>query len=217
MLRAGIRDQSEHSGSGEVTGMDGHAAGRVIVGVDDSLAGLQALREATGIARDRGMEVLAVRAYRPLPAGASFDCWPANGQNPAFMPPPPRQDVCEQLAVDFVRHAFGEAMGGIPGDVPVHTVVTYERLYRALTTAARQEADLLVIGASRHHHWWPFRHSPGRYCAAHAVCPVLIVPPHQGVRELGRTWRSRHWLRRKHEFASLTAGISPQPGEQQRG
>jgi hypothetical protein len=57
--------------------------------------------------------------------------------------------------------------------------------------------------------WWPFRHSPGRYCAAHAVCPVLIVPPHLGIRELGRMWRRWHWLRRRREFSSLTAGISP--------
>jgi len=43
--------------------MRGQAPGRVIVGVDDSLAGLQALREAVGIARQRGTEVLAVLTY----------------------------------------------------------------------------------------------------------------------------------------------------------
>jgi nucleotide-binding universal stress UspA family protein len=189
--------------------MRGQAAGRVIVGVDDSLAGLQALREAAGIARQRGMEVLAVRACRPLPAGASFDCWPAAGGYPAFMPPPPLQDACEQLGTVFVEHAFSEAMGGIPDDVPVRTIITYERPYHALTATARKETDLLVVGASRHHPWWPFRHSPGRYCAAHAVCPVLIVPQHLGIRELDRMWRPWHWLRRRREFSSLTAGISP--------
>ena len=178
--------------------MRGQAAGRVIVGVDDTLAGLQALREAAQIARQRGMEVLAVRACRPLPPVTSFDCWPATGRYP-FMPSSPLQDVSEQLARDFVDHTFSEAMGGIPRDVPVRTVISYEPPYRALTETALHESDLLVVGTSRHHPWWPFRHSPGRYCAAHAVCPVLIVPPHQGVRELDPRRPPWHWLQRRHE------------------
>lgn len=187
--------------------MRAQAAGRVIVGVDDSLAGLQALREAAGIARQRGMEMLAVRACRPLPTGTSFECWPAARQDMAFLPPPPRQDVCEQLARDFVEYAFGEAMGRIPGDVPVQTIISYEPPHRALAAAAYRDEDLLVIGASRRHPWWPFRHSPGRYCATRAVCPVLIVPPHPGVSELNKARRPWHWLRKRREFSSLTAGI----------
>ena len=186
--------------------MRGQAAGRVIVGVDNSLAGLQALREAAEIARQRGMEVLAVRACRPMSAGTSFDCWPVAARVP-FLPPLP--DVSEQLARDFVDHAFSTAMGGIPHDVPVRTIISYEPPYRALAVTALHEADLLVIGASQHHYWWPFRHSPSRYCAAHAVCPVLIVPPHQGVRDLNRTAWPWHWLQRRREFSSLTTGSSP--------
>jgi len=190
--------------------MRGQAPGRVIVGVDDSLAGLQALREAVGIARQRGTEVLAVRTYyHSLAAESSFDCWPVAARSPTFMLAPLRQDVCEHLARAFVKHAFSEAMGGVPDDVPVDIVTTYEPTHRALTTAAELEADLLVIGSSRRHPWWPFRHSSGRYCAAHAVCPVLIVPPHHGVRELNRTSRSWHWLRKRREFSSLTSSISP--------
>jgi nucleotide-binding universal stress UspA family protein len=184
------------------------AAGRVVVGVDDSLAGLQALREAAGIARQRGMEILAVRACHLLPDGTSFDCWPTAGRYP-FLPPSPPHGVSEQLARDFVDHAFSEAMGGTPCDVPVHTLISYERPDRALTEAALHEADLLVIGTSRHHPWWQFRHSLGRYCAAHAVCPVLIVPAHRGVGELDRTARPWHLLRRRREFSSLTTGIAP--------
>ena len=190
--------------------MHSQSPGRVIVGVDDSLAGLQALREAVGIARQRGTGVLAVRTYdHSLPSESSFDCWPVAARSPAFMSAPPSLDVCEQLARVFVGHAFSEAMGGVPDDVPVDIVITYEPPHRALTAAAELEADLLVIGASRQHPWWPFQHSPGRYCAAHAICPVLIVPPHQGVRELNRTSRSWHWLRRRREFSSLSGSISP--------
>jgi len=38
---------------------------------------------------------------------------------------------------------------------------------------------------------------------------VLIVPPHQGVRDLNRTAWPWHWLQRRREFSSLTTGISP--------
>jgi nucleotide-binding universal stress UspA family protein len=191
----------------EVTAMRSQGAGRVVVGVDDSLAGLQALREAVTIARQRGMEVLAVRACCPMSDGASFDCWPAAGRGPAFVPLPPLLDA-ERQGVVFVEYAFSEAMGGIPGDVAVRTIISYERPHQALTATASKEADLLVLGASRRHPWWPFRRSPGRYCAANAVCPVLIVPPHQGIRELDRMRRPRYWLRRKREFSSLAAGVS---------
>ena len=187
--------------------MRGQAAGRVIVGVDNSLAGLQALREAAGIARQRGMEVLAVRACHPMSAGTSFDCWPVAARS-LSIPPTPLQDMSEHLARDFVDHAFSEAMGGIPHDVPVRTIISYEPPYRALAETASHETDVLVIGASQHHHWWPFRHSPGRYCAAHAVCPVLIVPAHEGVRELNQAARPWHWLQRKREYSSLTSGMS---------
>jgi nucleotide-binding universal stress UspA family protein len=204
MLRASIRDQPEIE---EVTAMGGQAAGRVIVGVDDSLAGLRALRQAAEIARERGMEVLAVRACRPLTGETSFDCWPV-ATRALFIPPTPLQDLSGQLAREFVDHAFCEAMGGIPRDVPVRTIISYEPPHRALAVTALHETDLLVIGTSQHHHWWPFRHSPGRYCAAHAVCPVLIVPPHQGICELNRTARPWHWLQRRREFSSLTTGIS---------
>jgi len=180
--------------------MRSQGAGRVIVGVDDSLAGLQALREAVTIARQRGMEVLAVRACCPVPAGASFGCWPAAWRDPAFVPLPPLLDA-EQQGMVFVDYAFSEAMGGIPDDVPVRTIVSYDLPYKALTATAWKETDLLVLGTSRRHPWWPFRRSPGRYCAAHAVCPVLIVPPHQGVRELDRTRGPRYLLRRRREFS----------------
>lgn len=187
--------------------MRGQAAGRVIVGVDDSLAGLQALREATGIARRRGMKLLAVRACRPSLARADFSCWPAAGPEPAATRS--SIELCEQLARSFVDRVFSEAMGGTPDDVPVDTLIAYEPPPRALTAAARRDADLLVVGASRHHPWWPLRRSVGRYCAAHAGCPVLIVPPHEAARELASTWRPWSWLQKRREFASLLPGVSP--------
>lgn len=220
----GIRDQPEHGGPRaglpgmsvtdrlaaarqEATSMRGQATGRVIVGVDDSLAGLQALREAAGLARRLGMKLLALRACGPRLAGADFSCWPDAGPDPVFTRPAPR-DLCQQLARSLVDHAFSEAMGGMPADVPVDTLIAYGRPYRELTAAVRRDADLLVVGASRHRPWRPFRRSVGRYCAAHAGCPVLIVPPHEAARELDRTWRSRRWLKKRRESSTLLAGVS---------
>jgi nucleotide-binding universal stress UspA family protein len=182
------------------------AAGRVILGVDDSLAGLQALREAVGLARSRGMELLALRACHPPAAGADFSCWP--GVEAGLALTPPSQDLCEQLARSYVDHVFCEAMGALPQDVPVEIFVAYQPARQALTTAAYRDADLLVVGASRHHPWWPLRRSVGHYCAAHARCPVLIVPPHQTARELGLTGRPWGRLRKRREFASLLPGTS---------
>lgn len=183
------------------------AAGRVIVGVDDSLAGLQALRQAAGLARCRGMELLALRACPSPVAGADFSCWPAVGPEQAVMPP--SQCLSEQLEKSFVSHAFCEAMGAMPHDVPVEILIAYEPARQALTEAAYRDTDLLVVGASRHHPWWPLRRSVGRYCTAHARCPVLIVPPPQGARELSLSRRPWRRLRKQREFASLLTGKSP--------
>lgn len=178
------------------------AAGRVIVGVDDSLAGLRALREATGLARRGGMQLVALRACRPSAVGADFSCWPAAGLG--TQPP----DLGELLAKSFVEHSFREAMGAIPRDVPVEIVVAYQPAPQALTAAAYRDGDLLVIGASQRHPWWPLRRSVGRYCAAHAQCPVLIIPPHRAARELDLTGRPWDRMRRRREFATLLPGMS---------
>lgn len=170
---------------------------RVIVGVDDSLSGLQALREATALARRHGMDLVALRACRPPAVGADFSCWPAIASEAT----PP--DLCEQLARCFVDHAFREAMGAMPRDVPVGILVSYQPAHRALAAAVHQDEDLLVVGTSRPHPWWPLRRSVGRYCAAHARCPVLIVPPHQAARELTLAWRPWDRFRKEHEFATL--------------
>jgi nucleotide-binding universal stress UspA family protein len=176
--------------------------GRVIVGVDDSLAGLRALREAAGLARRFGTQLVALRACRPSAPGAALSCWPAAG--PEAVP----VDLCEQLARCYVDHAFREAMGTIPRDVPVEILVDYHPARQALTAAARDDADLLVIGESRRHPWWPLHRSVGRYCAAHARCPVLIVPPHQAAREPSLTRRPWDRLRKQREFAALLPGTS---------
>ncbi|MFJ9119308.1 universal stress protein [Streptomyces sp. NPDC102394] len=168
--------------------MKGSSGGRVIVGVDDSPAGLRALHAAVAEARALGRELMAVRAY-PVPSGAG-----AAPPNPLDwrlprMPQPPTsepwdqlQAACEQRELRTVTRAFEHALGGLPPDVRVNLVAAIGRPGHVLVAAAHRDDDLLVVGkppVRRLRRLWPWRwfhRSTCRYCAKHAACPVLTVP-----------------------------------------
>lgn len=174
----------------------------VIVGVDDSLAGLEALREAVRLARGLGMGLRAVRACTSPPAVDSE--W---GAVPEWSPAATRWDAYERQARDFMLHAFDEALGAPPRDIKVEGIIAFATPRRVLAESALEQ-DVLVVGASRPRGWWPWRwrlfhRSVGAYCAAHASCPVLIVPPHAAARELDPGWAPLGWLRRRHELSSM--------------
>ncbi|MFB7508853.1 universal stress protein [Streptomyces broussonetiae] len=167
------------------------AAGRVIVGVDDSPAGSAALRVAVAQAALAGRELVAVRAYKPPPHPYStwrgqLLGWPGN---PAVAPMDPSspswqqlKEAREQRERDAVRRAFAQAVGGIPHGVRVRVVTSMGSPGKVLVATADVVDDLLVVGKAppcglrRLWPWRWFQRSPRRYCAAHAVCPVLAVP-----------------------------------------
>ncbi len=64
-----------------------------------------------------------------------------------------------------------------------------------LVDLACRDGDLLVIGTGRRHPVGrALRRSVGRYCLAHATCPVLAVPPSALMNSLNRGWpRPRSW------------------------
>ena len=70
-----------------------------------------------------------------------------------------------------------------------------------LVDTAGQPGDLLVIGTGRRSLIGrAVRKSVGRYCLAHAKCPVLAVPPSALMDALGRGFRP--WsLRGRHVHA----------------
>ncbi|HWG27712.1 universal stress protein [Actinospica sp.] len=74
--------------------------------------------------------------------------------------------------------AFEEGLGGPPEDLPVEPLLVRGATGPALVEAAEHHNDLLVVGAGRR---GKSRHSlhaaTARYCLAHAVCPVIAVPP----------------------------------------
>ena len=182
--------------------------GRVVVGVEDSLAGLRALREAVDLARRRGMEVRAVRSYRPPPEPG--DGWWYQGVGPqSFATTDVRRESLRQDAMMTVMRAFELAMGGVPRDVVVRIEPDEVPLHRALPAAARREDDILVVAASRHpRRWWPHGRAQARRCLDHAVCPVLVVPPPQAARELGGRWAPWRRRRRGRELAALLGELA---------
>jgi nucleotide-binding universal stress UspA family protein len=135
----------------------------VIVGVDESLAGLRALRSAVTEARRRGAVLHAIRVWNFNPA------WRGN--------PAGWYQEIEREAADTLDRAFAEAMGGIPGDLKVVVGTPMGRPDRVLIEYAHDDHDLLVLGCSQRRWWRRLLHrSTAKYCASRALCPVLVVP-----------------------------------------
>lgn len=159
---------------------------RVIVGVTGSVGNLQALRTATAEARRREAALVAVHAWVP-PGGelAERRC-----------SVPELRQVWQDAAWRRLWDAFDAALGGLPTDLPMEPVVMRGDASRILVLAASREDDLLVVGAGRRGVLTrPLRHRVGRYCLAHAACPVLIVPPSELAQEMEHplhAWIVRH-------------------------
>ncbi|MFJ9908827.1 universal stress protein [Streptomyces sp. NPDC101152] len=186
--------------------MSGSSGGRVIVGVDDSPAGLRALHAAVAQARGLGRELIAVRAY-PAPAGGGTACQsPPDWRLPPLPQPPTSepwhrlQAACEQRELNMVVRTFEQALGGVPQEVRVHPVASVGPPGPVLVGAAYRDDDLLVVGkppARRLRRLWPwrwFRRSTWRYCAKHAMCPVMTIPVSDLVRCSADIHRCRHSL-----------------------
>ncbi len=145
--------------------MTNHETGRVVVGVDDCLAGLQALRCAVAEARRRRAALCAVRAWTIPYAGqgVGLRAW--------------RQELVDDAAVT-VYGAFATALGGLPRDVDVRVLAPEGAVARALVELADRDDDLLVVGDCQRRGLRRLRsRSVARYCVRHAGCPVLVVPP----------------------------------------
>jgi nucleotide-binding universal stress UspA family protein len=178
------------------------AVQRIVVGVHGSLGSLQALRWAAEEARARHLPLVPVIAWVPPGGDVAERSHPSPYLRKLW-----RDAACARLAA-----AFDEALGGVPGDLPVQARVERGDAGPVLVDVADQTSDLLVIGTGRRH---PvsraLRRSVGRYCLAHATCPVLAVPPSALMDEMQRhllPWSLRH----RHALAPIP-DISHMPGE----
>jgi nucleotide-binding universal stress UspA family protein len=178
------------------------AVRRIVVGVHGSLGSLQALRWAAEEARERHVPLAPVIAWVP----------PGGDLAERSHPSPYLRKVWADAASAKLSAAFEEGLGGLPDDLCVRSLVARGDTGPVLVDVADQPGDLLVIGTGRRH---PvsraLRRSVGRYCLAHATCPVLAVPPSALMDELRhglRPWSLRH----RHALAPIPS-ISPIRGE----
>jgi nucleotide-binding universal stress UspA family protein len=171
----------------------------VVVGISPTIAGYQALRYAVAEARERQTTLVVVRVF--------------NGRSPGSAP---WNATLAEAALDDVRAVFRETFGGVPRDVSIQMVPCEGITGGALVGAADRPADALVIGGSGTHRLTrPWSGSVARYCARHAICPVVIVPP-PALARTGRTRRlAKDTASDAEEFlrtsADATAGQLPRP------
>jgi nucleotide-binding universal stress UspA family protein len=159
---------------------------RLVVGASGSPGSLSALRYARGLALRIEVPVVAVQAWVP-PGGdlAERRC-----------PAPGLRRVWAEAARQRLEDAVLAAWGGAPPGLDAKLVVCRGDPGPVLVDLADSVGDVLVVGAGRRaavSRVW--RGRVGRYCLAHAQCPVLAVPQPAGAREMGlrpATWALRH-------------------------
>jgi nucleotide-binding universal stress UspA family protein len=154
-----------------------HGVRRVIVGVSGSSGSLHALRRAVAEARCQQAVVYSVLTWTPQ-----------GGELANKRVPRERVSRCwEDYAGRRLRAAWDDALGGIPPDLDVCLHAVRGPAGQHLVRLADREDDLLVLGAGSGGTLRRLLHgSVARYCALHARCCVLIVPPTSLQRTLGR-------------------------------
>jgi nucleotide-binding universal stress UspA family protein len=152
---------------------------RVVVGIDDSPAGLAALRCAIRLARSRGARLIAVRAWAlGLPRHGGFRRH--RSRTPlviAFHGAEPGH-AARSLTKRVLREAAPDALGG---DVDVTIQTPEGNPGPVLTQIASGNGDVLVVGTTPGPSLKRAVHgSVSAYCTAHAHCPVTVVTPPPG-------------------------------------
>jgi len=154
------------------------AGSRVVVGIDDSPAGLAALRWAVGLARSRGARLVAVRAWAlglPRHGGLRHHGYPRSVVISFHGVEPGR--AARRLAKRALREAAPDAVG----DVDVSIETPEGNPGPVLTQIASDGGDVLVVGTTPGPSLKRAVHgSVSAYCTAHAHCPVTVVTPRAG-------------------------------------
>lgn len=148
---------------------------RVIAGTSGSPGSLRALRYAEVVARAHDAALIPVIAWSP----------PEGDRAPRFHSGYLRQ-VWQDLACQRLRDALIAVWGEVPDDPRVQPHVERGPAGWVLVNLACRPGDLLVVGAGRRGVLArTISCRVGRYCVAHAQCPVLTVPPAALAQEVG--------------------------------
>jgi nucleotide-binding universal stress UspA family protein len=157
----------------------------VVVGVSGSAGSLQALRYAAELARTDNAVLAPVLAWTP-PGGDLAD---------RRSPCAPLRAIWKQAAWDRLWQAIDLAIGGPPAGLEFTPAVVRGEVGPVLTDVAVRPGDVLVIGAGRRGVLRRLLASKvSRYCLAHAVCPMIAVPPTQLAAQAQgmHGWKLRH-------------------------
>jgi nucleotide-binding universal stress UspA family protein len=176
--------------------MDVANAGRIVVGVDHSLAALEALRHAVTEARRRRCPLRAVRVWQVGVPWRGYDV-----------------DLCRDEAGTeaeaTIRRCFEWAMGGLPRDLEFELTAVEGSVGSALVAQATNENDLLILGAPTRRRWGPSAFRVHRYCVRRASCPVVVVPAPAIARQRGTRALVRAIRRDASRFASPGHSTAP--------
>ena len=160
---------------------------RLIVGTSGSPGSLQALRYGENLARAHHAVLIPVIAWE-LPGG---DHTQRIGSSHEL------GKACREIACRQLQEALTAVWGEVPGDPLVQPQVERGPAGRVLVRVACLPGDLLVVGAGRRSALGRLVFSKvGRYCVAHAQCPVVAVPPPALAREFGHGRLARAFWRR---------------------
>jgi len=152
---------------------DTHEGGRVVVGVDDSPAGLAALRWAVRFAWSRGAQLVAVRVWELGMRRHGGRRGPGNSRSHVVLAFPGAQQ--RKVAANLTKRAL-RAAGGVPDDLDVIVETPEGNPGPVLTEIATRAGDVLVVGSTRGHRLGRAVHgSVSAYCARHSRCPVTAV------------------------------------------
>ncbi|MFF2229769.1 universal stress protein [Streptomyces anulatus] len=156
---------------------------RIVVGVSGSPGSLAALHRAAAEARERNAELYAVLAWQ-LPGGGL-------GGRATYGTAVLRE--CREAAVEDLRNLLDGAFAVRRPGVALSGLAVRGEPGAVLVEAAASADGLLVVGTGSRRRWLSaLRPSVARYCLAHAVCPVLAVPPNPLEAELAAV-QSHSW------------------------
>jgi nucleotide-binding universal stress UspA family protein len=162
------------------------AASRVFAGVSGSPGSVHALRHAADLARQHDAVLIPLHAWVP-PCGDLDE-----RKHPSLELRQLWEDDAWQLLWDTLDRAFG----GLPAGIATQPVVRRGKPGKVLAGLACRPGDILVIGAGRQGRLRQFLCCRvGRYCLAHAHCPVLAIPLPMLAQQAGhglRGWAFRH-------------------------
>jgi nucleotide-binding universal stress UspA family protein len=166
----------------------------ILVGIDGSPASRCALRRAVEIARDARARLTILTAVGHLPAFAT-----ASGD----------ASVVAQLQRELRREALdrlNEAVAGVPAEIPVTTLVSFQPVRQALLARVATGChDLLVVGTRGLSGLrGTLAGSVSRHLVQHCDVPVLVV--HADEEQAARSGR------RDRAASRRSAGVA-RPGE----